>query len=90
MQYAEECFTRAVQINPYFAEAYANLGLMLDKRGVIDLAEDCYRYSIAINPLHSETHLNLGVLLANRKQFDEAEVRIVYESDVSSLVFLIC
>jgi len=72
-QHAEECFSRAVQIDPYFAEAYANLGLMLDRRGVIDIAEDCYRHSIEINPAHSETYLNLGALLANRKQFDEAE-----------------
>ena len=72
-QHAEECFNKAVQINSYFAEAYANLGLMLDKRGVTEIAEDCYRHSIALNPLYSETHLNLGALLANRKQFDEAE-----------------
>lgn len=73
-QYAEACFSSAVQINPYFAEAYANLGMMLEKRGEIDVAEDCYLHSIALNPAHSETHLNLGVLLASKKQFDEAEV----------------
>ena len=72
-QHAEKFFNKAVQINSYFAEAYANLGLMLDKRGVTEIAEDCYRHSIALNPLYSETHLNLGALLANRKQFDEAE-----------------
>jgi Tfp pilus assembly protein PilF len=72
-QYAEVCFSKAVQIDPYFSEAYANLGLMLDRRGVINIAEDCYRHSIELNPSNSETYLNLGALLANRKQFDEAE-----------------
>jgi len=71
--YAEECFLRALEINPYSAEAYANLGLLLDRRGVAEIAENCYRLSIELNPSCYETYLNLGALLANQKQFCEAE-----------------
>ena len=70
---AESCFRQAVQIAPGFAEAYANLGLLLDKQGMSDEAETCYRRSIELNPTFPETHLNLGALLANKKCFSEAE-----------------
>ena len=70
---AEACFREAVQIAPDFAEAYANLGLMLDRRKDATAAEGCYRRSIELNPAYSETHLNLGSLLASQKRFDEAD-----------------
>lgn len=70
---AETCFREAVQIAPYFAEAYANLALLLDKRGIADTAEIYYRRSIELNATYSKTHLNLGALLANQKRFSEAE-----------------
>ncbi len=71
--HAEACFKKAVQIAPDFAEAYANLGLLLDKQGITDDAEIYYRHSIELNPALPETHLNLGALLANNKRFNEAE-----------------
>lgn len=70
---AETCFRQAVQIEPGFAEAHANLGLMLDKKLDTDAAEICYRRSIELNPAYSQTHLNLGVLCASKKRFAEAE-----------------
>lgn len=71
---AEACFSRAVQIAPDFAEAYANLGLLLERRADAEAAEVCYRRSIELNPAYSETHLDLGALLANKKRFAEAEL----------------
>jgi Flp pilus assembly protein TadD len=70
---AEACLRQALQIVPKFAEAHANLGLVLDKRGAFDEAEFCYRESLALDSGHSNTYLNLGALLANQKRFDEAE-----------------
>lgn len=70
---ARTYFKKAVQIAPDFAEAYVNLGLMLDRLGDTKAAEACYRHSIELNPAYSETHLNLGMLLANGKRFNEAE-----------------
>ena len=70
---AEKCFRKAINFNPYFAEAYANLALLLDRKGDIELAEEFYRLSIELNPTYAENHLNLGALLANKKDFKGAE-----------------
>ncbi|MGD0282574.1 MAG: tetratricopeptide repeat protein, partial [Dissulfurispiraceae bacterium] len=70
---AESCFREAVRISPGFAEAYANLGLLLYKRGRPEEAEFFYRRSIALNPGYSQIHLNFGVFMASQKRFGEAE-----------------
>jgi len=71
--HAEACFQQSLQIAPDFAEAYANLGLLMDQQGNAKSAEAHYRRSIELKPNYPETHLNLGALLASQKRFSEAE-----------------
>jgi Flp pilus assembly protein TadD len=71
---AESYFVKAIEIAPDYAEAHANLGLMLDKRGDMAAAEIHYRRSLELNSAYFETHLNLGALLLKMKRFFEAEL----------------
>ncbi|MEA5098570.1 MAG: tetratricopeptide repeat protein [Burkholderiaceae bacterium] len=71
---AEACFREALRIHPEFAEACGNLGLMLERRGVIDDAENCYRRALTLNPKLAELHLNLSALLIRQKCLTEAEL----------------
>ena len=64
---AEASYRKALQIFPDFAEAHANLGLLLDSAA----AEACFRRSLALAP-YAQTCLNLGALLADQKRFVEA------------------
>jgi len=70
---AEACLRKAVRMVPDFAEAHANLGLLLERQGATDAAEECYRQSLGFDPSNSQTHLNLGALLTKQKRFSEAE-----------------
>ena len=70
---AELCFRKALKIEPDFAEAHANLGLLLDQTNTQFEAENHYRHSIKCNPNYLQTYLNLGALLADQKRFVEAE-----------------
>ncbi|MES2407564.1 MAG: tetratricopeptide repeat protein [Pseudomonadota bacterium] len=67
------CLRKAIRMVPDFAEAHANLGLLLERQGTTDAAEECYRQSLGFDPSNSQTHLNLGALLAKQKRFQEAE-----------------
>jgi len=68
-----KCYREAIRINPDFAEAHGNLGLLLSNLKRFDEAEEEYRGAIRINPDYTEAHYNLGILLSNLKRFDEAE-----------------
>jgi tetratricopeptide (TPR) repeat protein len=70
---AQVCFRQALQHDPEFSEAHANLGFTLEHSGAWTEAEACYRCAIALNPDVLSTHLNLGGLLTSQKRLAEAE-----------------
>jgi len=70
---AEQCLREAIGLRPDFAEAHANLGLLLDQSGRKAEAEEHYRRSLAIDPDAGQVHLNLAVMLAGQKRFAPAE-----------------
>lgn len=70
---AQAEFRHAIELDPDFVEAHANLGLALNLGGMPEEAEASYRRSIELHPGVAQTHLNLGALLASRKRFAEAE-----------------
>jgi Tfp pilus assembly protein PilF len=70
---AEFCFREALRLEADFAEAHANLALLLDQTGQSDEAERHYRQAIRLSPDSGQSHLNLGAFLAERKRFDAAE-----------------
>ena len=54
-------FTKAVEISPYFAEAYVALGNVYSVFRRYDKAVECYSKAIVINPELSEAHMGLGM-----------------------------
>jgi len=59
---AVECFTKAIEINPNYAETYSNLGNSLKALGRNLQAIDCYTKAIQINPNYFNPYFNLGVV----------------------------
>lgn len=60
LEQAENCYRKALTFDPNFAEAYNNLGLVLDKLERFGEAIDCYLKALSINPAHAAACLNLG------------------------------
>ena len=70
---AEAALRRALELHPGFAEAHANLGLLLDDSNRPDEAEVAYRRALELAPGMAQTHVNFGAFLAARKRYAEAE-----------------
>jgi Flp pilus assembly protein TadD len=70
---ADECFRRALELDPNMAEALANRALLRERAGEVAEAEDFYRRATTINPDSHQIYLNFGTLLADQKRFAEAE-----------------
>ena len=70
---AEKEVRVVLQINPDYAAAHYNLGVLLKDRGRYDEAEKEYREAIRADPDLAEAHNNLGNLLGDLEQYGEAE-----------------
>lgn len=70
---AEQCLRRAVALDPGFALAHYNLGVLLARLGHRKAAELSYRQALDCRPQHLEARYNLGVLLADDGRNAEAE-----------------
>ena len=69
---ARSCFAQAIKINPNFAEAHYNLGVLDYNAGNIDAAIDNYTHAIELNPNLVIAYSNLGVSLQARDESEKA------------------
>ncbi len=63
---------KSVQLNPKDAEAYYNLGIVMQDLGKLDEAETVYKKAITLKPDH-KAHNNLGIVMQDLRRLDEAE-----------------
>jgi Flp pilus assembly protein TadD len=69
---AQEAFRRAVAIDPDFAKARANLGVVLAKRDRFDEAIAHLRTAAQLSPDDADIRKNLAIALVNAGRYDEA------------------
>ena len=62
-------FERAIAVDPDFALAHFNLGILHHGQGRLDAAIDCYLRVIELKPDHMDAHNNLCAVLLARGQF---------------------
>lgn len=55
-----EIFEEIVRRNPFDAEAYYNLGVVLSQIGETSRAMDAYQYALQLSPYYAEAWYNLG------------------------------
>lgn len=72
LEEAEASFCRLETLDPAFAGAPYNLGLVLEDLGRVDEAMAAYSRAIAIDPGMAQAHNNLGGVLTRRGELDAA------------------
>ena len=70
-----ECYVRALEMRPDYAEAHNNLGVVMRTKGEEGQAAEHYRQAIKIRPWYPEAHYNYAVLLHSRGNLDGAADR---------------
>ena len=63
---------KSVQLDPKDAEAYYNLGIVMQELGRLDEAEAIYKKAITLKPDH-KAYNNLGIVMQELGRLDEAE-----------------
>ena len=63
---------KSVQLDPQDAEAYYNLGIVMQDLGRLDEAEAIYKKAITLKPDH-KAYNNLGIVMQELGRLDEAE-----------------
>ncbi|MGK7901915.1 MAG: tetratricopeptide repeat protein [Hormoscilla sp.] len=71
------CYSKAISIEPEFAEAHRRLGMARKKQGKLQEATQHYRRAINLKPDLFDAYINLGVVL--RKQGLSQEAIATYE-----------
>jgi tetratricopeptide (TPR) repeat protein len=65
-------FQKALEINPYSADAHNNLGYSLFQKGRVNEAIAHFQRALEIKPDYAETHNNLGYSLLRKGRVNEA------------------
>ncbi len=60
--YAEECFLRALKIDPLYSLGYTNLGVIQEAKGENEKAKESYLEAIRIDPQAVDAYYNLAVI----------------------------
>jgi protein O-GlcNAc transferase len=70
---AEHYWRTAIELAPGYANAHANLGLVLQDTGRLEEAEAAFQMAIKLDPAHQEAMTSLGNLYRTTQRFGEAE-----------------
>jgi tetratricopeptide (TPR) repeat protein len=64
---AVEAYNKALEIRPFYADAYVGLGDAKAARGDVDGAVVAYQKALGFNPLNAKVHVSLGKLYYSEK-----------------------
>lgn len=81
---AKNFLERAIQLDKNFAEAYTDLGCVLQELGDADKAEKMHKKCLEIDPAREDAKFNLVHLYFSAKRFDELELFFEDNADVLS------
>jgi Flp pilus assembly protein TadD len=66
-------YTKALSLNPDYADLHYSLGLSYGHKGQLDDAISAFKKAIAIDPNHIKAHNNLGLAYERKVMLDQAD-----------------
>lgn len=72
LRMAEECYRRALNLEPGFAAALTNLGNLRYRQGDTEEARELYEKALELDPSQAEARYNLGNVLEDMGETDHA------------------
>ncbi|MFA5145449.1 MAG: tetratricopeptide repeat protein [Candidatus Omnitrophota bacterium] len=67
-------YQKAVELDPSYAIAFNDLGVIYEARGALEQAEECYLKAINIEPDYMSAYTNLALLYENKRDLGKAAV----------------
>ncbi|KAL6507753.1 hypothetical protein OROGR_023948 [Orobanche gracilis] len=65
-------YYEAIAIDPHYAPAYYNLGVVYSEMMQFDMALNCYERAATERPMYAEAYCNMGVIYKNRGDLESA------------------
>ena len=69
---AEVGFRKAAELNPNYADAHNNMGMVLKEQGKLDEAIEFCQHALKIKPDYAAAHSNMGVVLKEQGKLEGA------------------
>jgi tetratricopeptide (TPR) repeat protein len=66
------CYKKATELDPSFASAFYNLGIMYEAKGMTDAAITPYKQALTVKPDYYAAQNNLGIIYKKKGMTDEA------------------
>ncbi|MDC1449350.1 tetratricopeptide repeat protein [Candidatus Thioglobus sp.] len=65
-------YKKALKINPYYADAYSNMGNVLKDKGDLEAAIESYKQALKIKPDYAQAYNNMGNALKDKGDLEAA------------------
>ena len=65
-------YKKALKINPYYADAYSNMGNVLKDKGDLEAAIQSYKQALKIKPDYAQAYSNMGIALKGKGDLNAA------------------
>lgn len=65
-------FQKVIELNPEFAEAHNNIGIIFDEQGRFDEALAEYNKALLLKPKYPEAYNNIGTIFVNQNKLEDA------------------
>ncbi len=70
---AEKCFTKTIELWPYYSYGYINMGVLKNATQKYSEAESNYKKALELNPLNPEVYNFYGLFLLGQFRLEEAK-----------------